>query len=954
MTRLRSPLGRFLVAMTIGLAALFVRVWAFGEVFSPADLLFDRYPWAHDAPRIAPSNPSRSDEALYHQPMMITHFARLRRGDLPDLDPSMLSGVPAFFQGLDVGRAVSPFSLPFYLFAPDIAVTLYGPLRLFVAGLGMFLFLRRLDLGPWASTAGGLAFAFNGGFLAWLSAPMPTVAAVLPLAWLFADRLASDGRVADMLALGAVLGVQFLGGYLPTSIAVVSATGAYFLARLLERRVWRAAPLACGSFVVALAVGAAALVPMLGNLVTSAAIGRQMRTHTPPWPNLLTFVLGDFWGNPSRGTWWFSGDGNYPEFVTYLGVVAFMLAGVGLVRRRGTDAAWRRWPFVALGTFAVGVMYGVPPANAIGLLPGFAQMNPLRWNVVLAGCVAVLAAVGVDAVEGREDRRGVVRAVGVTLAIGGVVGSLLWLARPLVQAAGQQALAWAQVKRFGAFGMATLAVLCWSAWRAHARPEVDPSALSAGSRRRDGLGALRAAWTTEPLPAAILCLLLATDLIGAGFGFNPTLPRDRVYPTTPAMTYLEEHGGDARIAPVGSGADLPEGHVWSVYGLSTVTGFDYHGSADYQRFMARATGRPPQPPTWDYVGIPDDAVLDLPLLGLLGTRFIVTPPLDVHTAGRGFTTVGELTSGRHLRQELTARHDGLRRIDVLAATYGRLNTGTLSLRVVDDAQRVVVERRVDARAVGDIDWIRLEFAPQIPSAGRRYVVEIDAADAPSGQAITLWSTPADPGPGHALTVDGRPSDAQLWFRSFATAPTRWPGAELVYARDLNIYRNPRALPRAWFVARIESRPLASHLDALTDPAFDPRRTAVVDESQDGRGSADGEGDAGISADARVTTVDVSEPDVRRIFVEAPAGGFLVVGERHAAGWRARVDGRSVPLLRVDDLILGLRVPAGGRRVELVYEAPWLRAALDASAIAVLGTVVALLALSRRSTPATTV
>jgi hypothetical protein len=138
----RAPLVPLLVLMLAALLGLFDREWRQGAIFSPADLVFEFYPWAYDAPRTSAANPTRSDEAFYHQPLMATHFARLRDGQLPDYDDTRLSGVPAFFQGLDLGRAFSPFSLPFYLLPSADAVNWYGPLRLLVAAIAMWLFLR--------------------------------------------------------------------------------------------------------------------------------------------------------------------------------------------------------------------------------------------------------------------------------------------------------------------------------------------------------------------------------------------------------------------------------------------------------------------------------------------------------------------------------------------------------------------------------------------------------------------------------------------------------------------------------------------------------------------------------------------------------------------------------------------------------------------------------------------
>jgi uncharacterized membrane protein YfhO len=93
--------------------------------------------------------------------------------------------------------------------------------------------------------------------------------------------------------------------------------------------------------------------------------------------------------------------------------------------------------------------------------------------------------------------------------------------------------------------------------------------------------------------------------------------------------------------------------------------------------------------------------------------------------------------------------------------------------------------------------------------------------------------------------------------------------------------------------------------------------------------------------ARVTFVDVTRSDTRRIAVDAPAGGFLVVSERLRPGWTATIDGRAATLARTNAVLIGVSVPAGAREVTLSYRRPWLRPALALSSFCLLGTAVAL-------------
>lgn len=928
--RAAGPLLIFLFLVIAALAALLDRTWRRGEVFSPADLLEIYYPWAHDRPRHEPANPTRSDEAFYHQPLMMSHWARLKRGDFPEWDPLVLSGVTAFNQGLDTGRAFSPLSLPFYLAPPDIAVTLYAPLRLLLAALFMWLYLRHARLGPAACATGALAFGLNGAFIAWLSAPMPTVALFLPLMLLFAERVADRGRAGDVLGLAAVTGIQLTGAYLPTSLLVMATTGAWGAlhaavpppegATSTAPGTWRAHRVRAMAgllvaFVLAAALGAVALWPMLENLMGSPAAARVVSLRTLPWHNLATFALPDLWGSPVTRNWWYPGEPSYPEVVTYLGIAPWALAAVAVFF---APAPGRRrvWAAALAAAWTVCAMYGWPPASWAAGLPGLAQTNPFRWNVVLAAAIAILAAFGVDALA-PSARRG--RAWGRLVAAAAAIAGLAALAGLVlvehldtVRRLSLQGFEKRQLARFAILAAATL-------------------------------GGVAAAWLAGRLPAWrravwFLPVLVAADLVVAGRGFNPTVPRDRLYPDAPALAFLRARAPAGRLAPVGPGDRLVQGHVWGVYGLEAVTGYDFHGDPVYQELMARAAGLPPGPARWDYVGLPAVATLDLELLGLLNGRFLVTPPLDVETRGSGYTTVAELTDGRVVRQEFTAGANGLRRIDLLTATFGRANRGWIRVRVISTRDgRTCGAWRVPAAAVRNLDWLRLDFPEEPASRGVRYVVEIRGEGAEAGHAVTLLATAGGGLPEGRLTIDRDLDPRALWIRTFATARDRIPGARAVYTRDLNIYENPLARPWAWFVETAEILPAAAHPARLAAPDFDPGRTVLLETPLAG-----GElrrRPAGTPA-PRVVGVDRHHPDARTIDVAAPAGGLLVINERFHRGWRLAVDGRPAPLVRADGVLMAAHVPPGARRLRLEFHSPSLGPSLALSALAALGMAVA--------------
>ncbi len=128
--------------------------------------------------------------------------------------------------------------------------------------------------------------------------------------------------------------------------------------------------------------------------------------------------------------------------------------------------------------------------------------------------------------------------------------------------------------------------------------------------------------------------------------------------------------------------------------------------------------------------------------------------------------------------------------------------------------------------------------------------------------------------------------------------------------DAVVYENPAAVPRAFVVGRARVVGSAdAALDAVAAPGFDAREEAIVERPV---------GALGGSGEARV---DEAAPERMRVTAAARGEALLVTSDVFLPGWKATVDGREVPLERVDYLLRGVRLPAGTHRVEFTY-APW--------------------------------
>jgi hypothetical protein len=103
---------------------------------------------------------------------------------------------------------------------------------------------------------------------------------------------------------------------------------------------------------------------------------------------------------------------------------------------------------------------------------------------------------------------------------------------------------------------------------------------------------------------------------------------------------------------------------------------------------------------------------------------------------------------------------------------------------------------------------------------------------------------------------------------------------------------------------------------IDDSRIDPRHVPdiVFVDDPGGRVPQKGEG--------RLTMV---EADHQRFVLNSSTAteAFLLVQQNHYPGWRIRVDGATVPVVRANVAAFGAWIPAGEHRVEVIYERPGL-------------------------------
>ena len=255
-----------------------------------------------------------------------------------------------------------------------------------------------------------------------------------------------------------------------------------------------------------------------------------------------------------------------------------------------------------------------------------------------------------------------------------------------------------------------------------------------------------------------------------------------------------------------------------------------------------------------------------------------------------------------------------------------------------------VEVRAAAYPDARLLWYQRQTREQLfPSTGRLWQRRYELTHSPEGldsflSRATAQSLPRLDDVERMRLLAASGVDHLLITRPLTQAAAA--AAELLAQRrdaagELHLYRLRQAPPEAVFAGDVDRAPhLNAALTRLLDPAFDPRRAAVLP----------GDGPPLRGAAGRVETV-ASGPESLELVVEASAPGALVVHRAHLPVWRAEVDGVPARLVAANIHRLGLELGAGSHRVRLWVDRRPLALSLLVAALAA-GVVVWLLLASR--------
>ncbi|HEV2456627.1 MAG TPA: YfhO family protein, partial [Verrucomicrobiae bacterium] len=171
----------------------------------------------------------------------------------------------------------------------------------------------------------------------------------------------------------------------------------------------------------------------------------------------------------------------------------------------------------------------------------------------------------------------------------------------------------------------------------------------------------------------------------------------------------------------------------------------------------------------------------------------------------------------------------------------------------------------------------------------------------------------------AALPEALPLLAVKYVLNFNSPPPGPPQFEMVYSNEITIYRNTAFQGRVMTVTNYAVTNAASILARVRSGTFDPKQTLLLEvqpENPVNNPPGSSTPTSSIPSSARITS---DQPDAVTVEASMAQPGFLLLLDTYFPGWKATVNGTSVPVLRADYNFRAVRLPAGKSVVRFVYQ-----------------------------------
>ena len=344
--------------------------------------------------------------------------------------PEINYGFPLFAEGQ--AGSLYPFNLLTSVLLPTYAGLNYNLIfHAWLAGAGTYWFLRLLGCLRAGALCGALVFSLSG-FLVVRAMSFNYVDACAWMPFLFAlvESAVQKQRLSHLLLAGAVVALQLFAGH---PQATTYAVGAAMLYALYRGCLSRCSPLYWLALLAVPVIGAGlAAVQLLPTMELVGLSGRgegvgleHFLSMSLPPERLITFLLPNYFGNSSTGSYWGREAGFFIQLCGYVGALPLLLSFVAWRSRSDSHAGF----FIAMCGLALVLVLGRYTAlfEFLYQIPGLDYFRiPTRFLQWLAFGLAVLSGFGLDSLLRDENRSTHTFGLWICALFAAVAGLMAW------------------------------------------------------------------------------------------------------------------------------------------------------------------------------------------------------------------------------------------------------------------------------------------------------------------------------------------------------------------------------------------------------------------------------------------------------------------------------------------------------------------------------------------------
>lgn len=653
-----------------------------GRTLIPTENLYQFEPWHSEREEVnapQPYNALLSDLVLQNYNWQLFLREHLAAGEIPLWNPYEFAGQPFF--ALGQSSTLYPLRLIFHLLPIPLAYGWNMVIQLWLAGLGMYFYMRTLRNGRFGAVIAGIVYQLASWLVASAVWPM-IVGTAIWLPWLLAmmegvmyRRPFWKNRRASLpwaLCAAGILAMVFLAGHAEMFGYTALIAALYGSGRLIgsrqRGRPWFLRRLAwlVGIAVFGLGLGAIQLLPFLEVARTNfrtqwTEYSTIVNEYAHPNRDILLYLMPNLFGSPAQhqlydwlnGEWvedfaaaqdhtaW--GVKNYVEGAVYLGLMPLALAPIALLARRKVGKP--RWLLLTLAALGGSWMFGLPSYALLYYgLPGLNQVHsPFRWVILVSFALAALAGMGAEEMlrQRQKSLRWAKRIAWLLIAIA-VAGAIVLLSSRLFYEASTPILERLYLRSTQA--QAAFRELSWfyshlfsNGLRFVLVAALCGAVLLWGSRiGRAARAHIR--WQRVSWQGAVL-FIVAADLLWAMFGFNPASDPALLEHRPAAVQWLTEQTGDWRYTTLQARnrPHILHANAGTRFGLEDVRGYNSIFPARYVSLMN--TGSPQHELLYSRIApLYEDqhwqTALESPTLERLNVRFVLAhPQFDLQAMG---------------------------------------------------------------------------------------------------------------------------------------------------------------------------------------------------------------------------------------------------------------------------------------------------------------------------------